>query len=139
VSPRPASISPLAAAVLPLAGATAGQLIDRLDPAPGDWMLVYGAAGGVGHLLVQLAVARGAKIAAVASPARHSLLRSLGVDVVVDRFQPDAVRAASEAAGGAFTAAADLVGQGWLPSSLPFIADGGKVGSIVELKGNFEE
>ena len=46
VGPRPPSLSAVQAASLPLAGATAVQLLDRLDPKPGEWVLVHGAAGG---------------------------------------------------------------------------------------------
>lgn len=139
VAARPTMLTAIEAAALPLAGATALQLLDRLDPARGEWVLVHGAAGGVGHLLVQLAHARGARIAALASPARHDLLRSLGVEVIVDRFDADALQRARELAGVDFAACADLVGRGRLNASLPFLADGGRAGSIVELAGDFEE
>ena len=81
VAPRPPSLSAVQAASLPLAGATAVQLLDRLDPKPGEWMLVHGAAGGVGSLLVQLARARGARVVASASAQRQELLRELRVEV----------------------------------------------------------
>ena len=42
---RPAQLTVIEAAALPLAGATALQLLDRLDPLPGEWVLVHGAAG----------------------------------------------------------------------------------------------
>lgn len=58
VGPRPPSLSAVEAAALPLAGATAVQLLDRLGPEPGEWLLVHEAAGGVGSLFVQLARAR---------------------------------------------------------------------------------
>jgi NADPH:quinone reductase-like Zn-dependent oxidoreductase len=139
VARRPGALTSFEAAALPLAGATALQLLDRLDPAPGAWVLVHGAAGGVGHLFVQLARARGARIAAPASEARHELLRSLGVEVVVDRRRPDALEQARELAGGDFPVCADLVGRQLLAASLPFLADGARAGSIVELTGDYEE
>ena len=67
---RPPGLSAVQAASLPLAGATAVQLLDRLDPKPGEWMLVHGAAGGVGSVFVQLARARGARVVASASAQR---------------------------------------------------------------------
>ena len=139
VALRPASLEIAEAAALPLAGATALQLLDRLDPAPGEWILVHGAAGGVGHVFVQLAHARRARIAAPASSARHALLRQLGVSVIVDRHQPDAIQAARDQAGTDFAMVADLVGQGRLVASMDIIAEGGRGGSIVELAGNLEE
>jgi len=139
VAPRPKSLTAIEAAALPLAGSTALQLLERLEPAPGEWMLVHGAAGGVGHLFVQLARARGARIVAVASPERHDLLRSLGVEIVVDRFREDAIELAREAVGGDFAVAADLVGSQRLAASLPIVAEGGRAASIVEFAGDLDE
>jgi NADPH:quinone reductase-like Zn-dependent oxidoreductase len=139
VATRPRSLEVTEAAALPLAGATALQLLDRLDPAPDEWILVHGAAGGVGHLFVQLAHARGARVAAPASLARHDLLRRLGVRVVVDRHSPEAIEAARDQADADFAMVADLVGQGRLAASLAVIAEGGRAGSIVELAGDLEE
>jgi NADPH:quinone reductase-like Zn-dependent oxidoreductase len=139
VEQRPASLDPIEAAVLPLAGLTALQLLDRLAPRTGDWLLVHGAAGGVGHLLVQLAHTRGCRIAAPARQERHEFLHALGVDVVVDRFAGEPLRTARDAAGEDFACVADLVGGGSVAASLPFVAKGGSVASIVELAGDFEE
>jgi NADPH2:quinone reductase len=139
IAARPGCLTPAEAAALPLAGATALQLLDRLDPAPGEWMLVHGAAGGVGHLLVQLARARGARIAAPASPPRHALLERLGVEVVVDRHRADALVAVREAVGSDLPVAVDLVGGGRLAASLELMAEGGRAGSIVDLAGDLDE
>lgn len=139
VTTRPSRLTIAEAAALPLAGATALQLLDRLDPSPGEWMLVHGAAGGVGHLLVQMARERGARIAAAASPARHALLQRLGAEVVVDRHRPDALAAVRQAVGSALPIVADLVGSGCLPASLDLMAPDGRAGSIVELTGNLDE
>ncbi len=138
VDRRPASLSVLEAAALPLAGSTALQLLDRLDPVAGEWMLVHGAAGGVGHVLVQLARARGARIAAPASLARHAFLRELGVEVLVDRHRPGALQEVRDAVGTDVPIVADLVGSGRLAASLDIMAEGGRAGSIVELAGNLE-
>src|SRR5262245_29784650 len=75
VGPRPPGLSAVQAASLPLAGATAVQLLDRLAPTPGEWVLVHGAAGGVGSLFVQLARMRGARVVASASGQREALVR----------------------------------------------------------------
>ncbi|WP_165953965.1 NADP-dependent oxidoreductase [Streptomyces sp. 8K308] len=80
---KPTTISHLAAAALPLAGLTAAQVLDAAA-ADGRRVLVNGAAGGVGHLAVQLAKARGCHVTAVARETNHRLLRSLGADVLVD-------------------------------------------------------
>lgn len=139
IAARPERLSLAEAAALPLAGATALQLLDRLDPSAGEWMFVHGAAGGVGHLLVQLARARGARIAAAASLPRHALLERLGVEVVVDRHRPDALAAVRNAVGADLPIAVDLVGGGCLAASLELMAEGGRAGSIVELAGDLDE
>ncbi len=48
-------------------------------------MLVLGAAGGVGHLAVQVAKARGAYVIGTASADKHDFLRGLGTDEAIDR------------------------------------------------------
>jgi NADPH:quinone reductase len=138
VGPRPPSLSAVQAASLPLAGATAVQLLDRLDPKPGEWMLVHGAAGGVGSLFVQLARARGARVVASASAQRQALLRGLGVEVFLDRHAGQVAKRACRAIGRELDMVADLVGYGTLAASLPVVREGGRAGSIVELTGDLE-
>ena len=138
VGQQPPGLSAVQAASLPLAGATAVQLLDRLDPRPGEWMLVHGAAGGVGSLLVQLARARGARMVASASAQREALLRDLGVEVFVDRHAGDVAQRARRAIGQELDMVADLVGYGTLAASLPVVREGGRAGSIVELAGDLE-
>jgi NADPH2:quinone reductase len=139
VAERPAALDAIQAAAIPLAGSTALQLLDRLGLRAGQWLLVHGAAGGVGSLLVQLARARGIRVAGSASAARHPLLRELGVELVLDREAGDVIAAAVERIGGAPDAVADLVGQGLLAGSLPSIREGGAAGTIVELAGDLDE
>jgi NADPH2:quinone reductase len=138
VAPRPPSLSAVQAASLPLTGATSVQLLDRLDPKPGEWLLVHGAAGGVGSLFVQLARARGARVVASASAQREPLLRELGVEVFLDRHAGQVAERACRAIGQELDMVADLVGYGTLAASLPMVRDGGRAGSIVELAGDLE-
>ncbi|MEU2394805.1 NADP-dependent oxidoreductase [Streptomyces sp. NPDC007369] len=87
---KPASLDHVQAAALPLAALTAWQaLVDGADVRPGDRVLVHAAAGGVGHLAVQIAKARGAYVIGTASAAKHGLLRGLGADEVVDYRSQD--------------------------------------------------
>ncbi|MFJ9808728.1 NADP-dependent oxidoreductase [Streptomyces sp. NPDC101158] len=82
---KPASLSHVEAAALPLAALTAWQaLVDAADVRPGERVLVHAAAGGVGHFAVQIAKARGAYVIGTASAAKHDLVRQLGADEVVD-------------------------------------------------------
>lgn len=84
VQRRPASIDDRLGGALPCAGVTAVALCDLARVGRGSSVLVNGASGGVGHLAVQVARARGARVTAVASPGRRALVASLGADAFVD-------------------------------------------------------
>lgn len=89
LSRRPPHVDPVVGAALPAAGLTAVALCDLTGVARGSSVLVNGAAGGVGHLAVQVARARGALVAATASAARRELLAGLGAEVFIDyRTEP---------------------------------------------------
>ena len=82
---RPAGLSEVEAAGLSLAGLTAWQcLVDIAAVQQGQRVLVHAAAGGVGHLAVQIAKARGAYVIGTASGGKHNLLHDLGIDEAVD-------------------------------------------------------
>ncbi|MEV1177065.1 NADP-dependent oxidoreductase [Nonomuraea sp. NPDC049784] len=94
----PEGMSFAEAAALPLAGLTAWQMsVDVGGIGPGHRVLVAAAAGGVGHLAVQVAKARGAYVIGTASPAKHEFVRSLGADEVVDYTAVDVVEAVRDA------------------------------------------
>ncbi|POX42889.1 oxidoreductase [Streptomyces sp. Ru73] len=86
VFPVPGSIDAAQATALPSPGETAYHVlttVGRLEP--GETVLINAASGGIGHLLVQLARARGAGriIGTVGSPAKLDFIRSIGADVAV--------------------------------------------------------
>lgn len=82
---RPRTLPVEQAAGLSLAGLTAWQcLVDVACVEPGQRVLIHAAAGGVGHLAVQIAKSRGAYVIGTASAAKHDLLAELGVDEAVD-------------------------------------------------------
>ncbi|MEV5145335.1 NADP-dependent oxidoreductase [Streptomyces sp. NPDC052727] len=84
-APSPRGLTPVEAGALPLAALTAWQaLVDTADVQPGGRVLIHAAAGGVGHLAVQIAKARGAYVIGTASAGKHELVRSLGADEVID-------------------------------------------------------
>ena len=90
VAPRPAALSWEETASVPFGGVTAYVFLhDRARVAPGERVLVLGAAGGVGSAAVQLAKAAGADVTAVASAANHELVRRLGATQVVDYHTHD--------------------------------------------------
>ncbi|MFE6848272.1 NADP-dependent oxidoreductase [Streptomyces sp. NPDC057686] len=84
-APRPDGLTHIQAGALPLASLTAWQaLVDTANVQPGQRVLIHAAAGGVGHLAVQIAKARGAYVIGTASAAKHALLHSLGADELID-------------------------------------------------------
>ncbi|WP_405520868.1 NAD(P)-dependent alcohol dehydrogenase [Streptomyces canus] len=85
IAPAPAGISPVDAASLVVAGATALiALRDSVHLAGGERVLVRGAAGGVGTAAVQLAHALGGHVTALARDRDAQLLTDLGADEVLD-------------------------------------------------------
>jgi NADPH:quinone reductase-like Zn-dependent oxidoreductase len=91
---KPDGVDHVQAGALPLAALTAHQvLVDTADVRPGQRVLVHAAAGGVGHLAVQIAKARGAHVIGTASAPKHDFLRSIGADEVVDYRTEDFVEA----------------------------------------------
>jgi NADPH:quinone reductase-like Zn-dependent oxidoreductase len=81
----PGALTNIEAAGLPLAGLTAWQaLVDVAEVGEGDRVLVHAAAGGVGHLAVQIARARGAYVMGTARAEKHEFLIGLGVDEPID-------------------------------------------------------
>ena len=85
VALKPKSIDHLHAAALPLGGLTGWQtLFDAGGLQPGQRVLIHAAAGGVGHLAVQLAKWKGAHVIGTAAERNQEFLRKLGVDQVID-------------------------------------------------------
>jgi NADPH:quinone reductase-like Zn-dependent oxidoreductase len=90
LAPIPTGLGWVTAAAAPVAGLTAQQgLEDVLQIGGGDTVLIAAAAGGVGHLAVQIARALGANVIATASPQQHEFLHKLGAATVVDHTKPD--------------------------------------------------
>ncbi|KAA9105862.1 zinc-binding dehydrogenase [Microbacterium rhizomatis] len=82
---KPDGLDHVHAAALPLAGLTAYQaLVETAGVTAGQRVVIHAAAGGVGHLAVQIAKARGAYVIGAASASKHDFVRSLGADEVVE-------------------------------------------------------
>lgn len=77
------------ASSVPISGVSALQAVKAGEMGDGDRVLVLGAAGGVGHFVVQLAVARGARVTGVCSGGKAGLVRELGAEEVVDYTSTD--------------------------------------------------
>ncbi len=82
---RPQSISWEEAAGIPLVGLTAYQsMFDAGNLQAGQTVLILGASGGVGSMAIQLAKAKGAQVAGVASEKNHAYMQELGADHTID-------------------------------------------------------
>lgn len=106
-----------AAAGLLLAGTTAAELLERSGARPGETVVMHGASGAVGAILLQLARLRGVRVVGTAGPQRQAAVaRFGGIPVeygpgLVDRLRaaaPGNVVAALDAAGTAEAVAASL-------------------------------
>jgi NADPH2:quinone reductase len=98
----PDALGTAEAAALLHDGRTAIGLAEVADCRPGEWVLVLGAGGGLGILLIQLAHSAGARVIGAARGERKlDLARDLGASVVVGYSQPDWPQQVLAATGGA--------------------------------------
>jgi NADPH:quinone reductase-like Zn-dependent oxidoreductase len=122
----PDGLSDVEAAALPLAGLTAWQaLVETADVQSEHHVVILGAAGGVGHLAVQIAKARGAYVIGTARAEKHGFLAELGADEAVDYTReavPERVRN--------IDVAFDVVGGEPGEEVLPALRDGGMLVSV---------
>ena len=130
LTPKPASMSWEKAAGLMVTGATATHALTATKVGAGDTVLVHGASGGVGSMIVQLARAKGARVIGTADPSNHEYLVDLGaVPVGYGPGLVDRIRAASR---GELTAAIDVSGtREALDASVTLIRDRRRVATIV--------
>ncbi len=85
LAPKPGALGHIQAAGVPLTALVAWQaLFENAGLSPGQTVLIHGASGGVGHMAVQLAKWKGARVIGTASAKNAEFLKKLGVDVVVD-------------------------------------------------------
>jgi NADPH:quinone reductase-like Zn-dependent oxidoreductase len=121
LAPKPDGLAHEQAAALPVAGLTAWQaLFDRGGLRSGQTALVAGAAGGVGHLAVQLAKRAGARVVGTGSARNRDFVLGLGADEYVDYTQQDVAAAVS-----AVDVAFDVVGGDTTASLVPTLREGG--------------
>ena len=125
VAPVPEEVPMTVAAALPVPALTADQALDALAVRPGETVLVHGAGGVTGGVLVRLAAHRGARVIATAS--RDERPRALGAAHVLDYHEPDwpervrAMGGADAAVNAARSGSADAVRA---------VRDGGRLATI---------
>jgi NADPH:quinone reductase-like Zn-dependent oxidoreductase len=124
---KPAGMDHAHAAAAPTATLTAWHaLIDIARVGPGSRVLVHAAAGGAGHVAVQLAKAEGAYVIGLARAEDHDFLRGLGADEVVDDTTGDFTESVHD-----IDAALDLVGGDDAPRTLDALHPNGILLSTV--------
>ncbi|CAL9349237.1 NADP-dependent oxidoreductase [Streptomyces sp. Tu 3180] len=124
---KPAGVDHVQAGALPLVSLTAWQaLVERADLRPGQRVLIHAAAGGVGHVAVQIAKARGAHVIGTASAGKHDFLRGIGVDEPVDYRETDFAEVVKDA-----DVVLDTIGGDYALRSLRVLRPGGIVVSIL--------
>jgi NADPH:quinone reductase-like Zn-dependent oxidoreductase len=128
VAPKPGTVSFAQAAGAGAAGSTAWEaLIDTADLRAGQTVLIHGGSGGVGHLAIQIAKAKGAKILATASTANQEFLRQMGADIAIDY-----TRTKFEDVAKDVDVVLDTVGRDTLERSYGIVKTGGIIVSIVD-------
>lgn len=130
---KPANLSFVEAGGLALTGLTALQALRKVHVSDGDTVLVHAAAGGVGHLAVQVARILGAsRVIGTASPRNHEFLRSLGAEPV--SYGDALIDNVAELVGGdgLVDVAFDCVGGAALSDSPALVRDPSRIVSIVD-------
>jgi NADPH:quinone reductase-like Zn-dependent oxidoreductase len=125
---KPATVDHAHAAAIPLAGLTAWQmLVDIADVQPDERVLIHGAGGGLGHLAVQIAKARGAYVIGTASAGKHEFLRGLGADELIDYRTVDFTSAVQDV-----DTVIEVIGGDYAERSLRVLRPGGLLVTAVE-------
>jgi NADPH:quinone reductase-like Zn-dependent oxidoreductase len=127
---KPPGASWEAAAAFPVPALTAEQVLGALNIHAGEQLLIHGAGGVTGGLLVALAVLRGAEVIATAGPASQQRVAALGARHIIDYHDqdwPDQVRAITGRHGAA---AAANAASGGAASAIRAVADGGRLATI---------
>ncbi|WP_329543686.1 NADP-dependent oxidoreductase [Streptomyces sp. NBC_01356] len=121
LAPKPKNLDLVSAAAVPLVAFTAWQALTVLARVrPGDRVLIHAAAGGVGHVAVQLAKELGAHVIGTARAANHDFLRDMGADELIDYTATDFRTAVTPV-----DTVLDLVGGSYGPRSLDVLRPGG--------------
>ncbi|MFC9324513.1 NADP-dependent oxidoreductase [Kitasatospora sp. NPDC057015] len=125
---RPETLPVAEAGALALSGLTAYQaLVGIARVSPGQRVLVHAAAGGVGHLAVQIAKSLGAYVIGTARAEKHTILKQLGADELIDYSLTDFTGAVGEV-----DVVLDLVGGEYARRSAGVLRPGGLIVSTID-------
>jgi len=116
IAKKPAGLPWEQAVAIPIAGQTAARVLRELGVKEGETLLLHGAAGGVGSVAIQLAVALGATVIGTASEANHDYVRSLGATPIA--YGEGLVERVKAVAPQGVDAVFDAAGKGALPDSI---------------------
>ena len=131
LAPKPANLTMREAASLPLNIITAWEgLIDRAQVRSAQSVLIQGGAGGVGHIAVQIAHARGAQVFATGSAHDKGYIEQLGA-TFINKQTPAADYVTQHTAGSGFDLIYDTVGGATLDASFQAVATFGHVVSAL--------
>ena len=129
VAPRPRAASWEACGAFPIPALTAAQALDEaLGIESGGWVVVNGAGGVTGGMLVQLGAARGARVIATASTKKAERIRGYGASEVLD-YHGDWPALVREIVGGGVPKAVNAA-PGRAATTLQAVADGGRLATI---------
>lgn len=135
IAKKPKAIEHVQAAAFPIAILTAWDGInERLNVQAGETVLIHAGGGGVGHLAIQLAKLRGARVITTASSqASIDLVKSLGADIVINHKEKDFVAEIAKLTDGkGVPAIFDCVGGEVFYQSLKALESCGRIATIVE-------
>jgi NADPH:quinone reductase-like Zn-dependent oxidoreductase len=131
----PAGVEPAAAETVVVNGVTAWQMLHRAARVePGQTILVHGASGGVGGVLIQLAHHVGVRVIGAASPRHHDALRAAGVEPV-DYHDPDFATRVRELSPRGVDAVFDNIGGSMTRVSYELLAPKGTLVSYAIIEG----
>ncbi len=116
VTPKPAGLDWERAVALPVAGEAAQRVLRLLGVEPGETLLVHGAAGAVGTIVVQLAAALGARVIGTAGPSNQDYVTSLGATATL--YGDGLVERVQALAPAGVDAVLDVAGKGALEDSI---------------------
>jgi NADPH:quinone reductase-like Zn-dependent oxidoreductase len=131
VAEKPDNVSWAEAGAFPVPALTAEQVVsEALEVRRGETMLVNGAGGVTGGLIVELAALSGATVIATAGSASAERVTALGANVVLDYHDPTWPSRAMDAAGSSGIHAAANAARGGEADALRAVTDGGRLATI---------